>query len=160
MGTIQSVRDNLITMQVDAIVNSANVGLIAGSGLCGQIHDAAGSQIDIECKKLGGCERGEAKLTKGYNLPAKYVIHTVGPVYGMHSGKEPEMLYSCYYESMRLADNSDIVSIAFPYISSGVYGYPFEEVRTIAKQSLSDFLDDFPETSIKEVFLVEYSNTH
>lgn len=154
---INLVSDNLITMQVDAIVNSANVGLIAGSGLCGQIHDAAGSLMDIECKKLGGCERGEAKLTKGYNLPAKYVIHTVGPVYGMHGGEEPEMLYSCYYESMRLANDNDIASIAFPYISSGVYGYPFEEVKTIAQQSISDFLEDFPETSIEEVFLVEYA---
>ncbi len=155
---IHYISDNLVKMQVDAIVNSANVGLIAGSGLCGQIHDAAGSQMEIECKQLGGCERGEAKLTKGYNLPAKYVIHTVGPVYGMHGGEEPDMLYSCYYESMRLADKSKIASIAFPYISSGVYGYPFDEVKSIANQSLNDFLEDFPETSIKDVFLVEYSN--
>jgi len=157
MGIIHLVRDNLITMQVDAIVNSANVGLIAGAGLCGQIHDAAGSRMDIECKKLGGCERGEAKLTRGYNLPAMYVIHTVGPVYGMHGGEEPGMLYSCYYESMRLANDNDVASIGFPYISSGVYGYPFEEVKTIAQQSISDFFEDFPETSIEKVFLVEYA---
>lgn len=154
---IEYIEGDLTKIEVDAIVNAANVGLVGGAGLCGQIHDASGPEIDIECRKLGSCQRGEAKITKGYNLPAKFVIHTVGPVYGQHHGKEPEVLYSCYYESMRLADEHKLVSIAFPYISTGIYGYPIEEAKPIAEQALNEFIEDFPDTTIRDIYLVEYS---
>lgn len=147
---------DLTTMQVDAIVNAANTGLVGGTGLCGMIHDAAGSEIDVECRKIGYCLRGEAKITKGYKLPAKYVIHTVGPIYGQHKGAEPEILYSCYYESMRLADENKLKSVAFPYISTGIYQYPMHEAEPIAVSALSDFLEDNPQTTVKEIYLVKY----
>ncbi len=138
---------DLTLMKVDAIVNAANTGLVGGAGLCGMIHDAAGPGIDKECRKLGYCLRGEAKITKGYNLPAKFVIHTVGPIYGQHHGLESEVLYS-----------HDITSIAFPYISTGIYQYPIEEAKPIAIRAIEDFLLDNPKTMIKKVYLVEYSN--
>jgi len=156
---IHHITDDLTTMHVDAIVNAANVGLVGGAGLCGQIHDAAGPELDKECKKLNDCQRGEAKITGGYKLPDKYVIHTVGPVYGQHGGSEPEILYSCYYESMRLANEHKLTSIAFPYISTGIYSYPLEEAKPIAEQALSDFLEDFSNTSIKDIYLVTYSDS-
>lgn len=157
MRMIHHISGDLTTMHVDAIVNAANIGLIGGAGLCGQIHDSAGPELDDECRKLGSCQRGEAKLTKGYNLPATYIIHTVGPVYGQHHGKEPEILYSCYYESMRLADEHKLASVAFPYVSTGIYGYPMEEAKPVAEQALSDFIEDFPDTSVADIYLVSYS---
>ncbi|AHB42299.1 Appr-1-p processing protein [Candidatus Saccharibacteria bacterium RAAC3_TM7_1] len=153
---IKYVTGDLTTMEVDVIVNAANTGLVGGAGLCGMIHDAAGPEIDVECRKIGYCLRGDAEITKGYNLPAKFVIHTVGPIYGQHHGKEPEILYSCYYESMRLADEYNLTSIAFPYISTGIYLYPKEEAKGIAVGSLTDYLEDNPNTSVKKVVLVEY----
>ena len=155
---IDFITGDITQLEVDAIVNAANTGLVGGAGLCGMIHEAAGPEIDIECRKIGYCLRGEAKITKGYNLPAKYVIHTVGPIYGQHHGKESEILYSCYYESMRLADEHNLTSIAFPYISTGIYKYPKDEARVITIKSLTDYLEDNPNTSIKKVVLVEYQN--
>lgn len=154
---IHHVYGDLTTMRVDAVVNAANIGLVGGAGLCGQIHDAAGPELDVECRKLGSCQRGEAKLTGGYNLPAKFIIHTVGPIYGQHHGQEPEILYSCYYESMRLADEYKLTSIAFPYISTGIYRYPLEEAKPVVEQALKDFLEDVPDTSIKNIYLVTYN---
>lgn len=153
---IDYIDGDLTTMKVDAIVNAANTGLVGGAGLCGMIHDAAGPEIDIECRAIGHCLRGDAKITKGYKLPAKYVIHTVGPIYGQHHGAEPEILYSCYYESMRLADEYKLKSVAFPYISTGIYQYPLHEAKPVAVSALSDFLEDHPQTTVKEVFLVTY----
>ncbi|MBM3210109.1 macro domain-containing protein [Candidatus Saccharibacteria bacterium] len=153
---IKYITDDLTTMEVDAIVNAANTGLVGGAGLCGMIHEAAGPRIDKECRKLGYCLRGEAKITGGYNLPAKFVIHTVGPIYGQHQGEESAVLYSCYYESMRIAEENNITSIAFPYISTGIYGYPLEEAKPIAEQAITDYLEDFPNTVVDKIYLVEY----
>ena len=153
---IKYVSGDLTTMQVDAIVNAANTGLVGGAGLCGMIHDAAGPELDIECRKIGHCLRGEAVVTKGHKLPAKYVIHTVGPIYGQHNGAEPEILYSCYYDSMRLADEYKLKSVAFPYISTGIYRYPLDEAKSVAVSALSDFLEDHSQTAVKEIYLVTY----
>lgn len=153
---INYISGDLTKIKVDAIVNAANTGLVGGAGLCGMIHEAAGSEIDEECRKIGFCLRGEAKITGGYNLPAKFVIHTVGPIYGQHHGEEPAILYSCYYESMRLADENKLTSIAFPYISTGIYQYPLQEAKPVAVSALSDFLEDNPKTSVNEIYLVTY----
>jgi len=153
---ISYISGNLISLNVDAIVNAANTGLVGGAGLCGMIHEAAGPELDVECRKLKFCLRGEAKITKGYNLPAKYIIHTVGPIYGQHDGKESEILYSCYYESMRLADDNEVISIAFPYVSTGIYRYPFDEAKLVAVEALNDYIIDNPHTNIRDVYLVQY----
>ncbi|HRV76099.1 MAG TPA: macro domain-containing protein [Candidatus Saccharimonadales bacterium] len=152
----KTINADITELEVDAIVNAANTGLVGGSGVCGAIHDGAGPELDEECSKLGGCLRGEAKITKGYKLPAKYIIHTVGPIYGQHKGKEEEILYSCYYESLRLADENNIKSIAFPEISTGIYCYPKEEARRIARTALEEYFEDNLESGIEEVWLVEY----
>jgi len=120
-----------ITKQnTDAVVNAANKRLAPGGGVAGAIHRAAGSELWEECKKLGGCETGEAKITKGYNLPASYVIHTVGPIYS-GSPEDPEKLASCYRESLRVAKENGIKSISFPALSTGAFGYPMDEAAKI-----------------------------
>lgn len=153
---IKTITSDITELGVDAIVNSANVSLVGGIGVCGAIHDAAGVELDEECSKLGGCLRGEVKITRGYKLPAKYIIHTVGPIYGQHKGKEAEILYSCYYESLRLADEHTIKSIAFPEISTGIYCYPKEEACRVAHTALEEYFEDNPGSGIEEVILVEY----
>ena len=122
--------------KVDAIVNAANSSLLGGGGVDGAIHKAAGSELLEECKTLNGCEIGQAKITKGYNLPAKYVIHTVGPVYGQENGQEASMLADCYVNSIQLAYNHGLKSIAFPAISTGAYGYPLSEAGEIVAKVL------------------------
>ena len=151
---IRTITADITELKVDAIVNSANVSLVGGIGLCGAIHDGAGLKLDEECSKLGGCLRGEAKITKGYKLPAKYIIHTVGPIYGQHKGKEAEILYSCYYESLRLADRHNIKSIAFPEISTGIYRYPKEKARKVAFRAVREYFEDNPGSEIKSIFFV------
>ncbi len=155
---IENITGDITTLKVDAIVNAANTGLVGGAGVCGAIYEAAGPKLDEECQKLGGCMHGEAKLTKGYDLPAKYIIHTVGPIYGQHHGKEPEILYSCYYESLRLADENNIKTIAFPEISTGIYGYPKSEAQEVAKNAITDFFEDNPNSKISTVFLVTFAD--
>jgi len=142
VSKIEIAKVNITTLQVDVIVNAANSSLLGGGGVDGAIHQAAGPELVIECRQLGGCETGQAKITDGYKLPAKYIIHTVGPVWNGGSKGEPELLISCYVASLKLAVERDIKTIAFPAISCGVYGYPIEQASKIAIQETMNFLEE------------------
>jgi O-acetyl-ADP-ribose deacetylase (regulator of RNase III) len=139
-GRIEIVRGDITKLEVDAIVNAANTTLLGGGGVDGAIHRSAGPELVAECRTLGGCRPGEAKITRGYRLPARFVIHTVGPVW--HGGKhgEPETLANCYRNSLQVALENRIKTIAFPAISCGAYGYPVQEAAQIALETTGDFL--------------------
>lgn len=151
---LQIIQGDITQLKVDAIVNAANESLSGGGGVDGAIHRAAGPELGNACRQIGGCPTGQARMTPGFKLPADFVIHTVGPVW--HDGQhgEPELLASCYRQSLRLAKEYGLKSVAFPAISTGVYGYPLEKAARVAVDTVEAFLRDEP--GIESVMLVCY----
>jgi O-acetyl-ADP-ribose deacetylase len=139
------VEGDITTLEVDAIVNAANAQLAPGGGVCGAIHRAAGPELAEACRRLGGCDTGDAKITPGFRLPARYVIHAVGPVWQGGSAGEDELLASCYRRALELAAEHGLRSVAFPAISTGIYGFPPERAAPIAVRSAADYLALHPE---------------
>lgn len=137
---LEAIQASIVTLKVDAIVNAANTTLLGGGGVDGAIHRAAGPELKAKCRTLGGCPTGQAKITLGYRLPAKHVIHTVGPVWNGGKRGEPELLASCYRNSLKLAHEYELKTIAFPAISCGVYGYPLDEAVKIAVRESAEFV--------------------
>lgn len=144
MTQVKITRGDITKVVVDAVVNAANKTLLGGGGVDGAIHDAAGNELYDECKSLGGCNTGEAKMTKGYKLPAQYIIHTVGPVYGQENGNEATLLADCYNNSLVLAQKHGLRSIAFPAIATRAFRYPKEEAAMIALTAVQDFIKGHP----------------
>jgi len=155
MERIKILQGDITNLEVDAIVNAANTSLLGGGGVDGAIHQAAGPELKKYNKSLNGCETGEAKLSPGFKLPAKHVISTVGPVWKGGDNQEKELLSNCYYNSLKIAEENNINSVAFPAISTGVYGFPFEEATKIALNTVRTFLNHHQ--SPKEVIFIFFS---
>jgi O-acetyl-ADP-ribose deacetylase (regulator of RNase III) len=155
---LEARQADIVTLKVDAIVNAANTSLLGGGGVDGAIHRAAGPELLAECRTLGGCETGSAKITRGYKLPAKHVIHTPGPVWNGGARNEPQLLASCYRKSLELALERGARTVAFPAISCGIYGYPLEQAVQIAVRETAAFADQHPELE-KIVFACFDRNT-
>jgi O-acetyl-ADP-ribose deacetylase (regulator of RNase III) len=147
-STLELVEGDITRQDTDAIVNAANAALRPGGGVDGAIHRAGGPAIEAECRRHGGCPTGEARITTGGNLKARYVIHTVGPVYRDGGHREPELLSSCYWKSLELASARGIKSLAFPSISTGVYGYPMKNAAQVALKAVTDYLARHPEIEL------------
>jgi O-acetyl-ADP-ribose deacetylase (regulator of RNase III) len=154
LNRIEIMKGDITTLKVDAIVNAANTSLLGGGGVDGAIHRAAGPGLLSECRKIGGCPTGEARITGAHNLPTKHVIHTVGPMY-RGKAEDPNLLSSCYLNSLKLAVKHDITSIAFPAISCGIYGYPIKEACKIAIDTTCNFLKQ--NSSLKKIVFILFS---
>ncbi|MCX5891389.1 MAG: O-acetyl-ADP-ribose deacetylase [Deltaproteobacteria bacterium] len=150
---LELVEGDITRQDVDAIVNAANSALKGGGGVDGAIHRAGGPKILAECRQIGGCPSGEARLTTGGNLKARYVIHTVGPIYQGGGHREPELLASCYRESLKLASAKGLTSVAFPSISTGAYGYPMHDAARVALKTVMDYLAQHPEIKLARFVL-------
>ena len=153
---ITLIQNDITQLNVGAVVNAANSSLLGGGGVDGAIHRAAGPALLEACRKLGGCPTGEARVTEGYNLPARYVIHTVGPIWQGGGSDEASLLASCYRKTLELADQKDIRSIAFPAISCGVYGYPIEQACQIAVDVISEQVSIYP--NLRKVILCAFDD--
>jgi len=153
---IEILQGDITKLNVEAIVNAANESLLGGGGVDGAIHRSAGPKLLEECRTLNGCKTGNAKITKGYNLKAKFVIHTVGPVWRGGSSNEDNLLRNCYQKSLELAEENKLKSIAYPAISTGVYGFPFERASKIAYQTVKLFLEN--SINIQKVIFILFSN--